>query len=106
MKTTLMVAALAVASIAFAGPKSYEIVLIAPTHAGNTDLRPGHYLVKVNGANAEFLNIDNSHTVQVPVKVETVNTKFGLTSVDTKTENGVDQLQSIGLRDTNSKLEF
>ncbi len=106
MKSILMVAALAVASLSVVSAKSYEITLNTPTAAGQTELRAGHYLVKVNGAYAEFLNIDNSHRIMVPVKVQNADGKFGVTSVDTKTENGVSQIESIQLRDTNSKLEF
>ncbi|SPE42402.1 conserved exported hypothetical protein [Candidatus Sulfopaludibacter sp. SbA3] len=106
MKSILMVAALAVASLSVVSAKSYEIVLNNPVQAGQTELRAGHYLVKVNGTFAEFLNIDNSHTIMVPVKVEAAPSKFDYTAVDTKTENGVSQIQSIELQDTNSKLEF
>ena len=74
MKSILMVAALAVASLSVVSAKSYEITLNTPTAAGQTELRAGHYPVKVNGAYAEFLNIDNSHTrIMVPVKVQNAN---------------------------------
>jgi hypothetical protein len=106
MKSILMVAALAVASLSVVSAKSYEIILNNPATAGSTELRAGHYLVKVNGAFAEFLNVDNSHSVMVPVKVETAKSKFDTTAVDTKNENGVSQIQSIELQDTTSKLEF
>ncbi len=106
MKSILMVAALAIASLSVVSAKSYEIVLTNPALAGQTKLAPGHYTVKVNGSNVEFRNADNSHTTTVPVKVENGATKFGYTAVDTKTDNGVDQIQSIELRDTNTKLEF
>lgn len=106
MKNILMVAALAVASLSIVSAKSYEIILNTPTTAGQTELRAGHYLVKVNGAFAEFLNVDNSHTVMVPVKIVTAKTKFDNTAVDTKTENGVAQIESIELQDTTSILEF
>ena len=108
MKSILMVTALAIASlsIASASSKSYEIVLNTTATAGKTELRAGHYLVKVNGAFAEFVNIENSHSVMVPVKIETATSKFDNTAVDTKTENGVSQIESIELRNTNSKLEF
>jgi opacity protein-like surface antigen len=106
MKSILMVAALAVASLSFASAKSYQIVLDSNAQAGKTELRAGHYRVKVNGAFAEFLNIDTNHTVMVPVKVETAPGKFDLTAVDTKTENGVSLIESIELQNTNEKLEF
>jgi negative regulator of sigma E activity len=106
MKNFLMIAAIAVASLSAAGSKSYEITLNNATQAGKTELKAGHYTVKVNGAFAEFLNLDNSHSVMVPVKVETSNTKFGMTAVETKNESGVSSIESIELRDTNSKLAF
>jgi hypothetical protein len=106
MKSIFMVAALAIASLSAVSAKSYEITLVNPAVAGQTELRAGHYLVKVNGAFAEFLNLDNSHTTMVPVKVEAAKSKFDNTEVDTKNENGVSQIQSIELQDTNSILEF
>jgi hypothetical protein len=106
MKNFLMIAALAVASLSVAGAKSYEIVLNTPAQAGKTELRAGHYLVTVKGAFAQFVNVDNSHTTMVPVTVESAKSKFEYTAVDTKTENGVSQIESIELQDTNSKLEF
>ncbi len=106
MKSILMVAALAVASLSVVSAKSYEFTLNNTTAAGQTELRAGHYLVKVNGAYAEFFNIDNRHTVMVPVKVEAAKGMFENTAVEVKTENGVSQIQSIELQDSNSKLEF
>jgi hypothetical protein len=106
MKNFLMIAAIAVASLSAAGSKSYEITLDTATQAGKTELKAGHYRVKVKGDVAEFLNIGSSKTVSVPVKVETTNSKFSMTAVDTKNENGVSSIESIELRDTNSKLAF
>ena len=106
MKSILMVAALAIASLSVVSAKSYEITLTNPAVAGSTELRAGHYLLKVNGAYAEFLNLDNEHTIMVPVKVESAAGKFDNTAVDCKTENGISQIQAIELQDTNSKLEF
>jgi hypothetical protein len=106
MKSILMVAALAIASLSVVSAKSYDLILNNAAAAGLTELRAGHYLVKVNGAYAEFFNLDNRHTVMVPVKVETGASKFDYTAVEAKTENGVSQIQSIELQDSNSKLEF
>ncbi len=106
MKNLLIVTALAIASMSIASAKSYEIVLNTPATAGKTELRAGHYRVKVNAGFAEFFNMDNSHTTMVPVKVETAKTRFDNTAVDTKTENGTQQIQSIELQDSNSVLEF
>ena len=77
-----------------------------PTAAGQTELRAGHYLVKVNGAYAEFLNIEQQSQRHGAGEGRDRQGKFENTAVDTKTENGVSQIESIQLRDTNSKLEF
>ncbi|HWC96828.1 MAG TPA: hypothetical protein VG456_08765 [Candidatus Sulfopaludibacter sp.] len=108
MKTFLTVTALALASLsmAAAGTKSYEIVLNSATQAGKTQLRAGHYTVKQSGEFAQFFNIDNGRTVMVPMTVQAFKCKFDNTSVDTSNENGVSQLESIDLQDTNIKLAF
>ncbi len=106
MKNFLMIAALSVASLSLAGAKSYEIVLNSPALAGQTQLAAGHYRVKLNGSSAQFVNVENNHTTTVPVKVETGSTKFDYTAVDTKKGNGVDQIESIELQDSNTKLAF
>ena len=106
MKKLMIVAALAIASLSIASAKSYEVVLNSPSTAGMTELRAGHYTVKVNGAFAEFYNHDNMHSVMVPVRVDTGIMHFDATAVETKNENGVSQIQSIELKDPNSTLEF
>jgi hypothetical protein len=106
MKSILMVAALAIASLSVGSATTYDLILNNRVVAGHTELRAGHYLVKVKGAYAEFFNLDNRHTIMVPVRVEAATSKFDNTAVEAKTENGVSQIQSIELQDTNSKLEF
>ncbi len=106
MKNFLIIAALAVASLSVAGAKSYEIVLNHQTLAGQTTLAAGHYRVKLNGSNLEFVNVQSKKSTSVPVKVENGASKFEYTAVDTKTNNGVDQIESIQLQDSNTKLAF
>ena len=108
MKNILTVTALAIASLSIAGAttKSYEIIIDTPTLAGKTQLAAGRYRVKVNGNTAEFVNVESSKSVSVPVTVETTPSKSAYTTLDTKNVNGVTSIQSIELRDSNSKLEF
>jgi hypothetical protein len=108
MKSFLTVTALAIASLSIgaASTKSYEIILSTTTVAGQTQLAAGHYRVQLNGNTAQFVNVDNHKTVAVPVTVETTPAKAAQTAVETKETNGVTSLQSIELRDSNSKLGF
>ncbi len=50
--------------------------------------------------------MDGSKSVTVPVKVENADHKFGQTAVETSNQNGMDNIQSIGLGGSNTKLEF
>lgn len=106
MKKLTLITVLVAASLSIASAKSYEVVLQAPATAGHTELRAGHYRVKVNGGFAEFFNMDTERATMVPVKVEASTTKFDTTAVESKTENGTMQIQSIELQDSNSVLEF
>jgi hypothetical protein len=108
MKNILTVTALAIASltIASASTKSYELILNNASLAGSTQLSAGHYRLKANGDVAEFYNLDNGRTTKVPVKMENAASKSDVTAVETTQQNGVTQIQSIELRDTNTKLEF
>jgi opacity protein-like surface antigen len=108
MKNFLTVTVLAIASlsIAAASSKSYEIILSTTTVAGQTQLAAGHYRVQLNGSTAQFVNIETSKSVTVPVTVENTPAKAAQTAVETKESNGVTSIQSIELRDSNSKLAF
>ena len=70
-QSLLFIGALALSTVAFAGPKSYDIVLFAPTQAGSNQLAAGEYHVQVQGSNAIFTNVDTRHSFVAPVKVAT-----------------------------------
>ena len=82
------------------------MVLSTPTKAGNVDLAPGDYRVKVEGSDAVFTEAHTGASVSVPVKVENTATKFNATTLDTKTQGPTEQLIAIGLGGSKVKLEF
>jgi hypothetical protein len=105
-KLTLLIGALALSTIAIAGPKNYNVVLSTPTKAGSVDLAPGDYKMKVDGSNAIFTDEHTGASVTVPVKVENNETKFNSTVLDTKMQGNTTQLLAIELGGSKVKLEF
>jgi hypothetical protein len=106
MKKFLVVAALALSSLTVVSAKTYEITLSGPTKAGNVQLKPGQYKLKVEGANAIFTEINSSKSFTTPVKVETTEKKFEDTKVQTTKDGNVDKIEEIDLGGSKTKLGF
>ena len=108
----LLVAALAMASLVFAGTrntkssKSYSITLSAPATAGSVQLKAGQYKLKVEGDNAVFTNVENDKSFTTPVKVQSVDQKFDETRVQTVKEGESDKIHEIDLGGSKTKLDF
>lgn len=104
-QSLLFIGALALSTVAFAAPKSYSILLLTPTQAGNTQLAAGEYRVQVQGSNAVFTNRDNNHSFVAPVKVATTQ-KHEVTAVETKTDAGSAHITAIDLGGSSETLQF
>ena len=102
----LLIATLALSSLAMAGPKSYAIRFDNPVMAGNVQLQAGEYKVKVEGGNAIFTNVDNQKQFTAPVKTETAPQKFDATATETKKLGNNEQLEYIEIGGSNTKLAF
>ena len=105
-RSVLIVGALTLSSLGIASAKSFDVVLGAPAMAGSTELKAGEYKLKVEGTQATFIEADGGKSVTVPVKIETADHKFGQTSVETSNQNGMDNIHTIDLAGSNTKLEF
>ena len=92
----------ALVGLAFAGTKSYTVTLYQPSIVGNTELKPGSYRVDIVDQKAVIHAGKTSS--EVPVKVETGETKYANTSVRYNTEGGKYKLQEIQLGGTRTKL--
>jgi len=105
-KSLLMTGALVLASFTICYAKSYEVVLSTPTKAGNLDLKPGTYTVRLKGNDAVFTDENTAKTYTTPVKVESATTKHDVTEVQTSEKNGATQIQKIELGGSATDLEF
>jgi hypothetical protein len=100
------IGALGLASIGFASAKSYDVTLSAPAMAGNIELKPGVYKLKVEGSQAVFTDVQSAKTFTAQVKIETSAQKFGETALETTSGGEMDHIQAIDLGGSNTKLEF
>jgi hypothetical protein len=107
MKSVLVIATLAVGSIGVASAaKSYEFMLSSPVKAGNIDLKPGAYKVRIDGTQATFINSDGHKSAPVTVRLEHGSAKFDQTMVQIGKKNGVDSIQEIQLGGSDTKVEL
>jgi hypothetical protein len=106
MKPLFIVGALTLASFGIASAKSYDITLGSPAQVGATQLKAGEYKVKVEGTNAVLTDMHDMKSYTVPVKIEHAGQKFGQTSVNTRNQNGVEQVFEITLGGSDTKLEL
>jgi hypothetical protein len=74
--------------------------------AGNMELKPGEYRLKVEGAQAVFTEVQTSKSWTAPVKIGTSDRKFGETAVESSHLGDMDHIQAIDLGGSNTRLEF
>jgi hypothetical protein len=102
----LGVGALALSATAIASAKTYDVVVSNSVKAGSAQLAPGEYKLKVDGSNAIFTDTQSRKSITVPVKVESGKNKYSATALDTSKQGGTEQITSIELGGSNTKLEF
>jgi hypothetical protein len=105
-KSLFIVGALAFSSLGIASAKSYDIILSAPAMAGSTQLKPGDYKLKVEGAQAVFTDTETAKSFSVPVTVENSDKKFNNTLVESANQDGMDQIHAIDLGGSNTRLRL
>jgi hypothetical protein len=105
-KSFLILGALSLASFGIANAKSYDIVLSDAAMAGATQLQPGAYKLKVEGAQVTFTDVQNQKSFTAPVKVENGGQKFQETTVETSHQGDMDHINAIDLAGSTTKLNF
>ena len=105
-RSALVIGVLTLSSVAMARTKSYSVNLSEPVTVHNTQLAPGDYKVTIEGSNAVFDDTQKGTSYTLPVKVESAPKKFDVTSMDTVREGDSNNLTSISLGGSNTKLDF
>jgi hypothetical protein len=105
MKKTLLIGVFAIASLAFAGGKTYNVTLSKPSKVGSLQLVAGNYELKVDGSSAVFIDAKH-HSFTTAIKTESGPKKFQFTAVDSTDSNGTELVHSITLGGSVTKIEF
>jgi len=106
VKSLICLGVLALSTLSVASAKSYNIIIGAPTKVGSTQLMPGEYKLKVDGANAVFTQEQTRKETSVPVKIENGSKKFENTVVNSSKQGDMDQIKEIQLGGSTTKLQF
>ena len=101
-KFLLSFAILAVSAVASA--KSFSVTLFQPSIIGGAELLPGEYKLDLNESNVVIRN--GKKRAEATVKVESVDRKFGSTSVKYQNGDGKYRVQEIRLGGTTTRLVF
>lgn len=102
---SLLIGALALASMAFAAGKTYEVTISKASKAGAVTLAPGTYKLKVDGTTAVFTDSKNK-SFSTAVKVETAAKKYSNTSVDSSDGGATELIHSIRLAGSMTQVDF
>jgi len=105
-KLLLSLGAMVFATVSFAAPKSYEISIPSPVIAGTVQLAAGDYKLRIDGSNATFTDVHTGKSVDVPAKVENMDTKFDATAMQTSRQGEIDHVVAIDLGGSKFKVEF
>jgi hypothetical protein len=99
------IAMLALLCISLVSAKNYTFTVYDVSQAGQTELKPGEYTLKVDGS--KVVLIDNAgRRIDAPARIETADSKFEFTSVSTTKVDGANRIQSIQLGGTNNRVVF
>ena len=105
-RSLLWLGVLAMLSLPMANAKSYSIAFASPTMVGSARLAAGEYSLKVEGSNAVFTKVDNNKSVTAPVKIESSDKKYNVTTVETVQQGATAHVTDIQLGGSTTKLDF
>jgi len=104
IKSLLITSVLALSIAGIASAKSYYFTLTGPAVAGTNQLKPGEYEVKLQGSQVVLTDEAHGKSITVPVTVEQNAKKFDDTQVETTTKNGTDNIHSISLGGSTTRI--
>jgi len=99
------IAILALLGVSLASAKTYTFVVTEASHAGQVQLKPGDYSVKVDGSQAVLMD-QAGHRIDATVKIETADHKFDATTVYRSKADGTERIRYIELGGSKNKAVF
>jgi hypothetical protein len=106
-KVVMVLAILALVASAGTVPAGhYRFTLDRPAIVKGTVLKAGDYRLALGDAKVVITDSYGHKPIEVPVKIESVEKKFGETVIGYNTENGKDSIREIRLGGTTTKVVF
>ncbi len=106
IRNLILASALAVSGVSLAIAKSIDVTFSSPAIAGTAKLKPGAYRVELKGDTAVFKAEGKNEPISVPVKVQTGDKKFDVTTVEaTKSAEG-QRIKAINMGGSKTTLVF
>jgi hypothetical protein len=105
-RSLLLLGVLAVSILSIASAKSYTVAFTSSVVVGTAQLPAGEYSLKVDGSNAVFTNVDSNKSVTTPVKIDTADKRFDVTSVETVQQGNATRIEDIQLGGSTTTLDF
>ena len=98
------VLAFAILALAVASAENYRVTLSQPSTVKGTQLKAGEY--RLNLENSKCTLVSGKQTVEVPVKVETVEKKYDTTAVRYTGAGEKQSITEIRIGGTKTRLVF
>ena len=95
----------AIAALSIASAATFQVSLIEPSVVNGKDLKAGDYQLDVKENSVAILK-GKKLQVEVPVKIENTQTKYGRTEVLYNENKGKYSIKQIELGGTTTKLTF
>ncbi len=93
-------------SASVAAAKDFTVSISRAFQVGTTPLKAGEYRLKLEGTKVTLIDKKNHPAAEAEVTVEQTEKKTPQTTVFTHVENGVNQIQSIDLGGSTTRLVF
>ena len=98
-------ATLLVLGVAILSAKTYTFSISDEAQAGQVQLKPGAYHVKIEGSQV-VLSDSSGQKIDANAKLETTGEKFDQTAVETTKVGGANRIQWVELGGTRDKVVF
>ena len=92
-------------AVSIASAETYKFHIADKVQAGQSQLKPGNYLLDVDGTKA-VLKDNKGNTIDVKAKAEQVPSRAKATMIGVSHDNGVTRLTSVLLAGTSVRVVF
>jgi hypothetical protein len=99
------IAILALVGVSLASAKTYTFSISNPAQAGNAQLKPGEYSLKVDGSQVVLMD-KTGRRIEATAKIETAERKFDQTAVSISKAEGTNRILWIALGGSKNRVVF